>query len=86
MPMTNSNPSLSRSDTQTLTSSPVRSESRRLKWHEVESKIQKLARAAVDELTKDEARRLYRLKLSASMHTGRSPRFLLEQAKALLRS
>jgi len=77
---------LLRSEDQSLTSSPVRSKSRRrgLSWATAEQKIEKLARAAVDELTKDEARRLYRLKLSASMHAGRSPRFVLEQAKAVL--
>jgi len=45
--------SLERSSTQTLTSSPVRSKSRRrgLSYTEAESKIRKLHRAALDEIT-----------------------------------
>ncbi|MCS3662326.1 hypothetical protein GGP68_003767 [Salinibacter ruber] len=79
---------LQRSSTQTLTSSPVRSESRRrgLSWTTAEKKIRKLHRASLDDVTEDESRRLYHLELSASRHAGKSPRFLLEQAKALLRS
>ena len=86
--MTNSNPSLSRSDTQTLTSSPVRSESRRrgISWTTAEKKIRKLHVAALDDVTEEESRRLYHLELSASRHAGKSPRHVLEQAKALVRS
>lgn len=72
--MTNSNPSLSRSDTQTLT------------WADCEQKIRKLHRAATGDVTEDESRRLYHLELSASRHAGKSPRHALEQAKAVLRS
>ncbi len=83
---------LERSSTQTLTSSPVRSESRRrgLSWTTAEKKIRKLHEAALNDvaadLTEDESRRLYHLELSASRHAGKSPRHVLEQAKAVLRS
>lgn len=79
--------SLQPSSTQSLTSSPVRSESRRhgVSWTTAESKIRKLHEAALDEITEEESRRLYRLELSASQHTGESPRYLLEQAKRVLR-
>lgn len=68
-------------------SSPVRSQSRRrgLSWCTAESKIRKLHRAALDELTEEESRRLYSLELSASRHAGESPRRLLEKAKAVVR-
>ncbi|MCS3712119.1 hypothetical protein GGP61_003757, partial [Salinibacter ruber] len=58
---------LQRSSTQTLTSSPVRSESRRrgLSWTTAEKKIRKLHRASLDDVTEDESRRLYHLELSA---------------------
>jgi len=67
-------------------SSPVRAESRRsgLTWATVEQKIRKLHRAAVDDLTGQQSRRLYALELSASRHAGRSPRVLLETAKRIL--
>ncbi|MCS3937312.1 hypothetical protein GGP80_003322 [Salinibacter ruber] len=83
---------LERSSTQTLTSSPVRSESRRrgVSWATAEKKIRKLHEAALNDvaadLTEDESRRLYHLELSASRHAGKSPRHVLEQAKAVLRS
>jgi hypothetical protein len=79
---------LERSPTQSLTSSPVRSESRRrgLSWNTAEQKIRKLHVAALDDVTEDESRRLYQLELSASRHAGKSPRHVLEQAKALVRS
>ncbi len=64
---------LERSSTQTLT------------WADCEQKIRKLHRAAQD-VTEDESRRLYHLELSASRHAGKSPRHVLEQAKAVLRS
>ena len=72
--------------TRSLSSSPVRSKSRRrgISWATAESKIRKLHRAALDEITEDESRRLYRLELSASRHAGRSPRHVLEQAKRVL--
>jgi hypothetical protein len=77
---------LERSSTQTLTSSPVRSESRRrgISWTTAEKKIRKLHRAATGDVTEDESRRLYHLELSASRHAGKSPRHVLEQAKAVL--
>ncbi len=79
---------LERSSTQTLTSSPVRSEPRRrgVSWSTVEKKIRKLHRASLDDVTEDESRRLYHLELSASRHAGKSPRHVLEQAKTVLRS
>jgi len=79
---------LERSSTQTLTSSPVRSESRRrgVSWTTAEKKIRKLHVAALDDVTEEESRRLYHLELSASRHAGKSPRHVLEQAKAVLRS
>lgn len=74
---------------QTLTSSPVRSESRRrgLRWTTAERKIRKLHRAALKDiaLTEDDSRRLYALELSASRHGGESPRRLLERAKRVVR-
>lgn len=78
---------LLRSDNQTLSSSPVRARSRRrgLSWTTAEQKIRKLHRAALDELTEEESRRLYSLELSASRHAGESPRRLLEKAKAVVR-
>ena len=78
---------LERSPTQTLTSSPVRPQSRRrdLSWTTAESKIRKLHRAALDEITEEESRRLYHLELSASRHAGKSPRHVLEQAKRVVR-
>jgi len=74
--------------TRSLNSSPVRSKSRRrgLSYTEAESKIRKLHRAALDQLTEDESRRLYSLELSASRHAGDSPRVLLERAKRVIRS
>jgi len=77
---------LLRSDDQTLTSSPVRSNSRRRgpSWTTAEKKIRKLHRAALDDLTEEQSRRLYSLELSASRHAGKSPRFLLEKAKRIL--
>ena len=79
---------LERSSTQTLNSSPVRSKSRRrgLSWNTAEQKIRKLHQAATGDVTEDESRRLYHLELSASRHAGKSPRHVLEQAKALVRS
>ncbi len=79
---------LERSSTQTLTSSPVRSESRRrgLSWTTAEKKIRKLHEASLNDVTEDESRRLYHLELSASRHAGKSPRHVLEQAKAVLQS
>ena len=79
---------LERSSTQILTSFPVQSQSRRwpLSWTTAESKIRKLHRAALDEITEEESRRLYHLELSASRHAGKSPRHLLEQAKQILYS
>ena len=50
-----------------------------------ESKIRKLHRAALDEITEEESRRLYHLELSASRHAGKSPRHVLEQAKRVVR-
>ena len=78
---------LQRSPTQTLTSSPVRSQSRRrgLSWTTAESKIRKLHRAAFDDITEEESHRLYHLELSASRHAGKSPRHVLEQAKRVVR-
>jgi len=78
---------LLRSENQTLTSSPVRSESRRrgLSWTTAEKKIRRLHRTALDELTEAESRRLYSLELSASRHAGESPRRVLEKAKSLVR-
>ena len=78
---------LERSPTQTLSSSPVRSESRRsgLSWTTAESKIRKLHQAALDDVTEDESHRLYHLELSASQHAGKSPRHVLEQAKRVVR-
>ena len=77
---------LERSSTQTLTSSPVRSESRGsgLSWTTAESKIRKLHRAALDEITEEGSHRLYHLELSASRHAGKSPRHALEQAKRVV--
>jgi hypothetical protein len=79
---------LERSSTQTLSFSPVRSKSRRrgLSWTEAESKIRQLHRENLDDVTEEESRRLYHLELSASRHAGKSPRHVLEQAKAVLRS
>jgi len=79
---------LLRSEDQSLTSSPVRSESRRrgVSWSTAEKKIRKLHVAALDDVTEDESRRLYHLELSASRHAGKSPRHVLGQAKALVRS
>ncbi len=77
---------LERSSTQTLTSSPVRSKSRRrgLSYTTVESKIRRLHVAAVDELTEEQSRRLYQLELAAARHGGDSPRAVLEKAKRIL--
>jgi hypothetical protein len=79
---------LERSSTQTLTSSPVRSKSRRrgLSWTEAEFKIRKLHVAALDEddLTEEQSRRLYQLELAAARHGGDSPRAVLEKAKRIL--
>jgi len=58
----------------------------RLSWADCEQKIRKLHRAATGDVTEDESRRLYHLELSASRHAGKSPRHVLEQAKAILRS
>lgn len=55
-----------------------------MSWNTVEQEIRKLARAAIGELTKEEARRLYLLELSASRHAGESPDRLLERAKNVL--
>ena len=78
---------LQRSDNQTTTSSPVRSESRRrgLAWTEAESKIRKLHAAAIDELTEAQSHKLLDLELSATRHAGESPRYLLERAKRVVR-
>jgi hypothetical protein len=78
-------PMLLRSESQTLDFSPVRSESwrRGLNWTTAESKICKLHRAALGELTEEESRRLYSLELSASQHAGKSPRRLLERANRI---
>ena len=80
--------SLQPSPRQSVDSSPVRSQSRRrgLSWTDCESKVRKLHRAALDEITEDESRRLYRLELSASRHAGKSPRHVLEQAKRIVQS
>jgi hypothetical protein len=77
---------LERSQSQTLTSSPVRSRSRRrgVSWTTAEKKIRKLHVAALDGITEEESRRLYSLELSASRHAGTSPRVLLEKAKRIL--
>ena len=77
---------LQRSPSQTLTSSPVRSQSRwrGLSWTTAESKIRKLHRAALDDIAGGESRRLYHLELSASRHAGKSPWHLLEQAKRVV--
>ena len=79
--------SLQPSPRQSVDSSPVRSESRRrgLSWTDCESKVRKLHRAALDQLTEDESRRLYSLELSANRHAGKSPGHVLEQAKRLVR-
>lgn len=55
-----------------------------MSWNTVEQEIRKLARAAVEELTKEEARRLYQLELSASRHAGESPAHLLKRARNVL--
>lgn len=67
--------------------SPIVGSSNRgsMSWNTVEQEIRKLARAAIGELTKEEARRLYHLELSASRHAGESPGHLLERAKNVLR-
>jgi len=77
---------LLRSESQSLTSSPVRAESRRsgLSWTEAESQIRSLHVSALDDLDEDESRRLYQLEMSASRHAGTSPRVLLEKAKRVV--
>jgi len=77
---------LERSSTQRLTSSPVRSKSRRrgVSWTTAEKKIRKLHRAALDDITEEQSRRLYSLELSASRHAGESPQRLLEKAKCVV--
>jgi hypothetical protein len=77
---------LERSSTQSLTSSPVRSKSRRrgVSWTTVESKIRDLHVDALDELDEVQSRRLYALELAASRHAGESPRALVRRAKSIL--
>ncbi len=58
---------------------------RDMSWNAVEQKIRERARAAIDEMTNEEARRLYQLALRASRHSGESPGKLLERAETVLR-
>jgi len=69
-----------------FSSSPVRSKSRRrgLSWTMAEKKIRKLHRAALDEVTEEQSRRLLDLELTAARHAGASPRLLLKKAKRIL--
>lgn len=63
----------------------VRANHQGTSWNAVEQKIRELARAAVGELTNEDARRLYHLELSASRHSGKSPDRLLERARNVVR-
>jgi hypothetical protein len=69
-----------------LTSSPVRSESRRsgLRWTTAEAEIRRLHRDALGELTEQESRRLYALERAASRHAATSPLATVQGAKRIL--
>lgn len=72
------------SDSNTAMSSAARRDQHGLSWSAAEQEIRNLARAAIGDLTKKDARQLYQLELSASRHAGPSPDDLLTEARKVL--